>query len=80
MKLTITALLLLLSLAAETRAQRNTGDTITFDEWFEPKTLRVDYLLAGDSATETVFFVRMKQEPNYGGVRKNLTDPTGYGS
>jgi hypothetical protein len=51
-----------------------------FDDWFINKTLRVDYLLAGDATTENAFFVQMKQEPLYGGPHNSLTDPLGYGS
>jgi len=53
---------------------------IVFDTFFIPKTLRVDYLLAGDASTEDVYFREMKQEPFWGGPRKNLTDPFGYGT
>ncbi len=67
------ALLLLFALSGFTQ-------TIEFTSWFIPKTLRVDYLLAGDSRTETVFFSQMKEEPFWGGPHKNLIDPFGYGT
>ncbi|MEI6433386.1 MAG: M64 family metallopeptidase [Bacteroidota bacterium] len=51
-----------------------------FAAWFNPKTLRIDYLLAGDSSSETAYFVQMKEEPNYGGPLKNLIDPFGFGT
>ncbi len=61
-------------------AQPDDEGQIIFDQYFETRTLRVDYLLGGDANSETAFFVRMKEEPNYGGPKKNLTDPFGYGS
>jgi len=51
-----------------------------FDENFIDKTLRIDYILAGDAKTEEVFFDRMKQEPYWGAPHKNLIDPFNYGS
>lgn len=56
------------------------GKEVLFDQWFEKKTLRVDYLLAGDLVYETGYFVQMKEEPWYGGPNRNLIDPFGYGS
>jgi hypothetical protein len=53
---------------------------VPFGEFFEPKTLRVDYLLAGDHDSEEAFFVQMKEEPYWGGTLNNLRDPYGYGS
>lgn len=66
-------LLLLFSMTGFTQS-------LNFNDWFIQKTLRVDYLLAGDSKTETVFFTDMKEEPYWGGPHKNLVDPFGYGS
>lgn len=45
-------------------------ETIDFDLWFIPKTLRVDYLLTGDANSEVACFLNMKQEPSCGGVRQ----------
>ncbi|HNY02117.1 MAG TPA: M64 family metallopeptidase [Bacteroidales bacterium] len=53
---------------------------VSFKNYFEAKTLRVDYLLAGDSRNEEAFFLSMKEEPYWGGPTKNLKDPFGYGS
>lgn len=53
---------------------------VEFDQYFMPGTLRVDYLLAGDAKSETAYFVRMKEEPQWGGPKNNLTDPYGYGT
>jgi len=52
----------------------------SFNEFFLPKTLRIDYLLAGDSKSEVAYFVQMKEEPHWGGPRKNLIDPFGFGT
>lgn len=62
------------------KSQPNQANEALFDRWFENKTLRVDYLLAGDATTETGFFVQMKEEPYYGGPHRNMNDPFGYGS
>jgi len=56
------------------------GNDLNFDTWFSSGTLRVDYLLAGDSRSETVCFSQMKHEPYWGGPHRNLTDPFGFGS
>ncbi len=61
-------------------ALSGSAQTPDFSSWFSPKTLRVNYLLAGDSQSETVFFTAMKEEPFWGGSHKNLTDPFGYGT
>jgi len=53
---------------------------VAFDDYFLPKTLRLDYLLAGDASREEAFFRAMKEEPFWGGPRANLVDPFGYGS
>lgn len=51
-----------------------------FDEYFTPKTLRVDYLLGGNSQEEEVFLRQMKQEPNYGGPSTRLVDADSTGT
>lgn len=56
------------------------NESVPFDENFVAKTLRIDYLLAGDSASEVAYFVQMKEEPFWGGPRHHLTDPFGYGT
>lgn len=52
---------------------------VNFDDYFIPKTLRVDYILAGDATHTGVYLSQMKQEPFWGGSRKNLIDTFGYG-
>jgi hypothetical protein len=63
--------------AAETSS---TNNPLKFNDWFTSATLRVDYLLAGDSAMEIAFFVQMKEESNYGGPKTSMVDPFGYGT
>ncbi len=53
---------------------------LTFKEYFTDKTLRIDYLLAGDANSEIVYFSGMREEPQWSGPRKNLVDPFGYGT
>jgi hypothetical protein len=56
------------------------NEPVSFDDFFTPKTLRIDYLLAGDSESEVAYFVQMKEEPNYGGSHKNFIDQFGFGT
>jgi hypothetical protein len=53
---------------------------VEFDDYFFPNTLRVDYDIAGDYKTESVYLDQVRQEPYYSGPRKRLIDPFGYGS
>lgn len=52
---------------------------VNFDDYFITKTLRVDYIFAGDATHTGVYLSQMKQEPFWGGSRKNLIDTFGYG-
>ena len=65
---------------SDAMAQSANNDSGNFDQYFLSETLRVDYLLAGDHSSEIVYFVQMKQEPSWGGPRKNIIDPFGYGT
>lgn len=51
-----------------------------FDDYFYPNTLRVDYLIAGDNRSESVYLDQVKQEPFWSGPRKRLIDPFNSGS
>ena len=53
---------------------------IKFDDYFTDKTLRFDFMLAGDHESATVYPVEMKEEPYWGGSLKNLVDPFNYGN
>ncbi len=71
MKLKI--LLILLALPFLTKAQ------ITFSDYFQDKSLRFDFNLAGNFNEIYVFPVQMKQEPFWAGSKKNLTNTFDYG-
>lgn len=77
--------ILLNPVLAQTKSTRQTNDSqniakVDFNTWFMPKTLRVDYLLAGNNEVETAYFSQMKEEPNYGGPQTQLIDPFSYGT
>lgn len=72
MKLKI--LIILLVLPIFTFAQ------IDFENYFENKSMRFDFLLGGNNKEATVYPEQIKQEPFWGGSKTNLTDPFNYGS
>ena len=77
--------ILLNPVLAQTKSKSQTNDSqnivkVDFNTWFMPKTLRVDYLLAGNNEVETAYFSQMKEEPNYGGPQNQLIDPFSYGT
>lgn len=43
-----------------------------FDEWFDPYTLRVDYIFAGDSASQAIYVDKLVRLPQWAGRRVNL--------
>ncbi|MDR0544995.1 MAG: IgA Peptidase M64 [Odoribacteraceae bacterium] len=51
-----------------------------FNDWFELKTLRMDFIHAGDRAGEELFFDELIEEPFWGGSVVNLIDTTLYGN
>ncbi len=53
---------------------------VDFDTYFEPKTLRFDYLHAGNSDTSYIFFEQMKEEKYWSGSQTNLIDKFNYGN
>ena len=53
---------------------------VEFDDYFFPNTLRIDYYIAGDYKSESVYLNQVKQEPYWGGPRKHLIDPFNYGT
>jgi hypothetical protein len=56
-----------------------TGAQEDFRRWFENRTMRVDYFIAGDANSQEIFFDCIKMEPYWGGSVKNLTDPSHTG-
>lgn len=53
---------------------------ISFDEYFLDKTMRFDFLLAGNSSATSVYPDSFREEPYWGGSLVNLTDPFNYGN
>ncbi|MFZ0473513.1 MAG: M64 family metallopeptidase [Bacteroidales bacterium] len=72
MKLIPVYLLLALSLTAPAQ--------LAFDNYFTDRTMRFDFMLAGNSVTTKVFPVSIREEPFWGGSLTNLTDKFNYGS
>ena len=72
MKYSFVPLLVLLSIL-------NLSAQINFDDYFLAKSLRVDYILAGNAETESIYLEQVKQEPHWGGPKKNLIDKFDYG-
>lgn len=52
---------------------------VNFDDYFINKTLRLDFIQAGDSKNSTIYFEQMKCEPYWGGNVVNLIDKFNYG-
>jgi hypothetical protein len=53
---------------------------VKFDDYFIDKTLRFDFVFAGNSNKTEVFPAGMKEEPFWGGSLVNLTDRFNYGN
>ena len=53
---------------------------IKFEDYFENKTLRIDYYHTGDSANDYYSIDELKEEPYWGGSHMNLIDIFNYGS
>lgn len=51
-----------------------------FEERFHNKTLRIDYIHAGDKNSEHYFLEEIKEEPYWGGSQVNLVDTFFYGN
>jgi len=56
-----------------------TNSQIDFDEYFEDKTLRLDYFHTGDSVNNFYSFDELIEEPYWGGSKVNLIDKFNYG-
>lgn len=52
---------------------------IKFDEYFENKTLRLDYYHTGNSTEDSYSFDELIEEPYWGGSKVNLLDQFDYG-
>ncbi|HQO85943.1 MAG TPA: peptidase M64 N-terminal domain-containing protein, partial [Bacteroidales bacterium] len=64
----------LLFLALSLQAQ------VAFDDYFTDRTMRFDFVMAGNSTTTKVFPVSFREEPFWGGSLVNLIDPFNYGN
>ena len=53
---------------------------VNFEDYFENKSLRVDYLMGGSAKDQTVFIKELKEEPFWGGSKTNLIDQFGFGT
>ena len=53
---------------------------VEFDDYFFPNTLRVDYYIAGDYKSESVYLNQVKQEHYWSGPRKHPIDPFNSGT
>ncbi len=53
---------------------------VVFDNHFTDRTMRFDFMLAGNSTATRVFPVSVREEPFWGGSLTNLTDRFGYGN
>ncbi len=52
---------------------------VKFDDYFVKKTLRLDFIQAGDATSSAIYFEQMKSIPTWGGNIINLTDKFNYG-
>jgi hypothetical protein len=50
-----------------------------FDTSFENKSLRIDFALHGNAATQSAALQQLREEPVWGGPVKNLVEPFDYG-
>ncbi len=53
---------------------------VKFDDFFIPKTLRVDYYHSGNATTDMICFEQFKQEPFWGGSKNSLIDIFDFGN
>ena len=50
-----------------------------YDKYFENASLRIDFVLTGNSETQSAYLMELKKEPYWGGTKKNLINTFGYG-
>ena len=51
----------------------------TYDQYFTPKSLRVDFALSGNNEYQAAALQQVREEPVWGGPVNNLIDPFNYG-
>lgn len=49
-------------------------EDVVFDEWFEDNTLRIDYVLGGDSATQFIQMSQLYKQPVWAGRKHRLAE------
>ncbi|RLD48511.1 MAG: peptidase M64 [Bacteroidetes bacterium] len=52
---------------------------VNFNDYFQDKSLRFDYTIGGNSKETKAYFNKLKQEPFWGGSKKNLIDKFNFG-
>ena len=52
---------------------------INFEDYFYQKTMRFDYVIAGNAYEQHIYFEQIREEPTWGGPRQNLIDAFNYG-
>ncbi len=52
---------------------------VEFEKYFEDKTLRIDYVHAGNAKQECYYFESLKEEPYFAGSKKSLIDTNNLG-
>ena len=55
------------------------GAQSNYDSYFIGKRLRIDFALSGNAGTQSAALIQLREEPVWGGPRKNLIDPFDYG-
>ncbi len=69
----IAGLILFMSMFGNLTAQSN------FDIYFKDKSLRFDYVVGGNTNSTTIYTDKFKEEPYWGGSKKNLVDTFNFG-
>ena len=58
----------------------NIFSQVDYDKYFTSKSLRIDYCHAGNANTETIYLGQIREEPFWGGSKKNLIDTFDLGT
>ncbi len=70
---------LLLSFISVLFLNASVSAQIDFNEYFQEQGMRVDLIITGDHYNSEIVFQELCLEQNWGGNRRNLIDPFGYG-
>lgn len=66
-------LTIILALSMQSNAQ------LLYNDYFTDKSLRVDFIFAGNADSETIYLKDIKKESFWGGSKENLINPFDYG-